>query len=79
MKERPTPRQMRATVDRFNRAHKPGDTIRFRPVHGESHSREVQIREPGAVLLEGHTPVVYVTGGHGCVAISHVVEKIGAR
>lgn len=71
--KRMTSIQMKAAVEKFNRTHAIGDTIHFRPVHGESHTREVTITAPGAHVLSGHTAVVQVSGGHGCVALSHVV------
>ena len=61
-------------VDAFNRRHKVGDTITvYSGLIGEN-PREVQIIEPGASVLSGHTAVVWVTGGHGCIALSHVAR-----
>lgn len=63
---------MQRQVDSFNAAHKVGDTVRVWTGQREGEPKERTIREPGAVILSGHTPVVYVAGGGGCVALTHV-------
>ena len=63
---------MQAECDKFNATHKVGDKIKCWTGHREVTPVERIIREPGAVVLSGHTPVVYVSGGGGCVALTHV-------
>ena len=59
--------------ERFNDAHKFGQTIKVWPgAIGAGEPREVKICMPGAYVLGGHTAVVQVTGGHGCIALDHV-------
>ncbi len=64
---------MAAKVEAFNARHKVGDTILVWPGVREGEPVPVQIRFE-AQILSGHTPVVYVTGGHGCIALTHVRE-----
>lgn len=80
---KPTAKQMQTAVDAFNAAHKVGETIRVFPGDALGRLDEVQVCEPGAYVLSGHTPVVQVTGGtradgspasYGCIALSHVYE-----
>lgn len=65
-------KKMQAECDAFNASHKPGDVIMCWPGVREGLPVERTVREPGAVILSGHTAVVYVTGGGGCIALSHV-------
>lgn len=70
-RQRHTPAQMQAACDAFNAKHSVGDTIMvFTGLIGEN-PKDVQVRYP-AEIMGGHTPVVYVTGGGGCVALTHV-------
>lgn len=68
----PTLEQRQAAVDAFNARYAVGDTIHVwtGPREGDPVAR--RIREPGAVILSGHTPVVYVSDGGGCIALTHV-------
>lgn len=63
---------MQVECDRFNAAHPIGSEIVVLtgPREGEPSKRIV--RAPGAIILSGHTPVVYISGGGGCVALTHV-------
>jgi hypothetical protein len=63
---------MQARCDRFNAAHPVGAVIRVWPGTREGEPVEVQVRTPGACILSGHTDVVYVTSGHGCISLDHV-------
>ena len=63
--------ELQAAVEQFNRYHQPGDTVRVWTGPREGEGRLVQT-VAAAFILGGHTPVVYVTGGHGCVALTHV-------
>lgn len=59
--------------EHFNVAHPVGSTIRVWP--GAMHDGPgtlVTIIMPGAYVLSGHTAVVQVNGGHGCIALDHV-------
>ncbi len=76
---RSRPRGSRSTanltraVEAFNRKHPVGSEIRVWPgVVGVGPGTVVTIVEPGARVLSGHTAVVQVSGGHGCIALSHV-------
>jgi hypothetical protein len=63
---------MQAQCDAFNASHAIGDKIWVAP--GDVRGRYVQesIVKPGAYILGDHTAVVQVTGGHGCISLSHV-------
>jgi hypothetical protein len=70
---RQSPTQMQAECDRFNAKHKPGDVIRcWTGMRNDGDPVERVVRAPGALILNGHTPVVYVSGGGGCIALSNV-------
>ena len=60
----------------FNRAHPVGSTVRVWSSRLGGTPVVVQVREPGAFILSGHTAVVYVSGVRGCIALSHVAEFI---
>jgi hypothetical protein len=68
----PTQAQMRAACDLFNRTHSVGDTLRVWSGLREGEPTERTIAEPGAYVLGGHTAVVQVKGGGGCVNLTHV-------
>ena len=68
---RPSPAKMQAAVDRFNAAHLVGATVRVWRGVREGDGEPAQTTSP-AYVLQGHTPVVHVTGGRGCVALTHV-------
>ncbi len=56
----------------FNEKHPVGASVRvWRGVMGDGPSELVQTTG-AAYVLQGHTPVVHVTGGRGCVALTHV-------
>lgn len=67
----PSTRQKQAVCDRFNASFAVGDTIRVWTGPREDEPVVRKVRHP-AVVLSGHTPVVYVEGGGGCVALTHV-------
>lgn len=71
---RPTPKEMRAACDRFNAQFKPGDAVVvYTGIRGMD-PKLAEVRCP-AEILGGHTPVVYVIGGHhGCVALTHTAK-----
>lgn len=62
---------MQAECDRFNARFAVGDDIAVWTGVREGNPTTVQVRYP-AQIMSGHTAVVYVTGGGGCVALSHV-------
>lgn len=62
--------------ERFNEAHEVNSEILVYPgAFGNGAPVKVRIVMPGAYVLSGHTAVVQVTGGYGCIALSHVVER----
>jgi hypothetical protein len=65
-------RKLQAACDAFNAVHPIGSTIRVFPGDIRGRLDEVQIIEPGAYVLSAYTAVVQVTGGHRCIALSHV-------
>lgn len=78
-----TPKQKQAVVDAFNAKYPVGTTIRVFPGDMRGRLDEVQVAEPGAHILGGHTPVVQVTGGtradgspasYGCIGLSHFYD-----
>lgn len=77
MPKRQSPAQMQRACDRFNERHKVSDTVRVwrgireRPGEPPEPNELVQIAA-AAYVLGGHTAVVHVTGGRGCVALTHV-------
>lgn len=71
---RPSQVEMQNAVDAFNAKHSVGDTITvFTGLIGENPT-EVQIRYP-AEIMGGHTPMAYITGGRGSVALTHVAAS----
>ena len=72
---------LQAACDRFNREFAVGAAIDVWP--GSRTDREgrpldpqrVSVAEPGAYVMGGHTAVVQVSGGHGCIALTHVRLK----
>lgn len=68
--------KMQAQCAAFNDRHPVGSTIRVWPGAIEGEPIAVQIHYPAAVL-GSHTPVVYVTGGQGCIALTHVAKAEG--
>lgn len=69
------------TYDRFNRLFATSAAIDVWP--GARTDRDgrpldpvrVAVVEPGAYVMGGHTAVVQVSGGHGCIALTHVRMK----
>jgi hypothetical protein len=71
-----TRHQLQLACDRFNATYKPGDEITvYTGLIGES-PRIARIRCP-AEILGGHTPVVWVEGVAGCVALTHTAPAPG--
>lgn len=67
-----SPDELIAAVIKFNESHKVGDRVRVWPGTRPGRSEVVVITAPGAYVLGGHSAVVRVTGGHGCIALDHV-------
>lgn len=62
---------MVAECARFNRLFPPGTAVRvWKGARGVGPGIETVVREPGAIVLSGHTPVVYIPGD--CIALTHV-------
>lgn len=69
--------RLEAQCARFNAEHPVGSTIRVWPgAVNERPPVPVTVVAPGAYVLGGHTAVVRVTGGHGCIALSHVMRDL---
>lgn len=66
--------KMVLACERFNERHKVGTAIQVQPGSITDAPVRVMIVMPGAYVLSGHTAVVQVTGGYGCIALDHVVE-----
>lgn len=66
--------KMQAQCDAFNAAHTIGETIHvWTGMINKGDPVPRTIKYP-AQVLSGHTAVVYVTGGGGCIALSHVAK-----
>lgn len=63
---------MQAMCERFNAEHPIGSEIKVWTGPREGAPAPRIVRDPGACILGGHTPVVYVSGGGGCIALTHV-------
>lgn len=72
--KRLTPTAMAKAVNAFNARHSVGDIILCWPAVREGKPVPRTIKAPGAAILSGHTPVVYVTAG-GCIALTHVSNE----
>ncbi|MER9421289.1 hypothetical protein NKI88_02360 [Mesorhizobium sp. M0317] len=70
-----TPEQMQAACDAFNATYAVGNVIECWTGPREGRPVEREIRHP-ACVLGGHTPVVYIAGGGGCVALTHVADWV---
>lgn len=75
---RPTQKQMQAECDDFNAKHPIGTLIWVFPGDVRGRLAEVNVVEPGAYILYGHTAVVQVSGRHGCIALTHVYDAPSA-
>lgn len=70
----PSLAQMQEAVDAFNAVHKVGDPLwAYRGPHGEN-PIAVTLRAP-AEILSGHTPVAWVNGATGCIALTHLKPR----
>jgi hypothetical protein len=70
----PSPQQKQAAVDKFNATHQVGASVLVWRGVREGDGEPAQTAGE-AYILQGHTPVVHVTGGHGCVALTHVASR----
>lgn len=77
MSRRPSLAKMQAQCDAFNAKHAVGDTIYCWTGQIEDPPVPRTIRSP-ACVLSGHTAVVYVLGGGGCIALMHVAGSDAA-
>jgi hypothetical protein len=71
--KRPSPAAMAKAVAAFNQRHAVGDVILCWPGLREGKPVPRTILSP-ANILSGHTAVVYVAGGGGCIALTHVAD-----
>lgn len=67
----PSAAERQRQVDQFNSRHKPGDAfVAYRGPIGEN-PIPCTLRAP-AELLGGHTPVAWLDGVSGCIALTHL-------
>lgn len=77
MSRPPSPAERQRAVDAFNRRHAVGDAFwAYRGLRGEN-PIPVTLRTP-AELLSGHTPVAWVDGTSGCIALTHLEPRDAA-
>ena len=69
--KRPSPRAMQAACDTFNAEHPVGSEVMFWTGLIGENGQIGTVRAP-AEILSGHTPVAWIDGARGCVALSHV-------
>ncbi|WP_029002779.1 hypothetical protein [Azorhizobium doebereinerae] len=70
---RPSQTAMAKQCDHFNTRHPVGSKVRvWTGLLHDGPGKVVEVALPGAYVLSGHTAVVQVIGGGGCVALSHV-------
>ncbi len=63
---------LQSTVDRFNARYPVGMLIRYWKDAGGKHTPSRVTRTvTRASVLSGHTPVVWVEGESGCIALTH--------
>lgn len=78
MPKRPSPKAMQQACDLFNSKHPVGSDVLVWPGFTHDHEgssiagRDAKVVAPGAYVMGGHTAVVQVDGGHGCIALNHV-------
>lgn len=71
MTDAPTPRQLQKAVSDFNARYAVGAPfVAYRGVRG-ANPIECTLRAP-AELLSGHTPVAWLDGVSGCIALTHL-------
>ncbi len=62
-----------STLDRFNARYPVGTLVRYwRSAGGKHEPSSVTRTVTRASMLSGHTPVVWVEGETGCIALTHV-------
>lgn len=67
-------------VERFNERHPIGTAVRYWTGRRQGSGELTETRTPASVL-GGHTPVIWVTGHAGCIALTHIEparEALGA-
>ena len=65
-------RAAKVDLDAWNRAHPVGTLVAYWPGAREGEPRQGKLRSPATRLWAGGTPVVWVEGHAGCLALSHV-------
>jgi hypothetical protein len=66
--KRPDPKKLQRQCDEWNSVHPIGTTVAYHPVIGGEYHR-IRTTRSGAVILGGHTAVVWLNGESGCVAL----------
>jgi hypothetical protein len=74
--KQPTARQLARRVEKWNRDVPIGAVVTYRSVKA-ARSVVITTTRTAAEVLSGHTPVVWLTGVSGCVALDHT-EPLGA-
>ncbi len=66
---------LQSIVDEFNRQCPVGAPVRAWPYVKGDKSGFGTVTRSEAYVLSGHTPVVFVEGHSGCIALSHVDRR----
>lgn len=66
-------KRMERIVEDFNQKAPIGTTVRYFPISGQEFRHEYRDRKVKypAEILSGHTPVVWLEGERGCVAVEN--------
>lgn len=72
-----TQRAAQMLVDAWNELHPIGTSVRYWPGFREGDGKTGRTRST-AQLLGGHTPVVWVEGATGSIALTHVDPAVSA-
>ncbi|WP_405124290.1 hypothetical protein [Pseudomonas alloputida] len=68
--QRPTADQLQAQCNAWNRANPSGTLVAYESIKGQGEtSRHTTIGE--AMVLNGHSAVIWLQGKSGCVALDH--------
>lgn len=70
---------MEAVCTAFNSANPVGAEIWGAPGDVRGRFELMKVVAPGAYVMSGHTMVVQVDSGHGCIALTHVRVRIDGR
>ena len=71
MRTKKSTEKLMQQVESFNKKNSIGTSVRYWKFTREGDGLESKTRSE-AILLGGHTPVVWVEGEPGCIALSHI-------